>query len=138
MTPTTNGTGGDQILKQDELGRVRTPRAQREAILDQFEQSGMSGIAFAAHVGVKYPTFAHWLQQRRKAKADGGGSVSAPPAAPPVPARWLEVVAGSAPVASAGVVAVVLPGGARIEVRDCAGVALAAELIGRLGGVRPC
>ena len=51
MTSTTNDGGEGQILKQDELGRVRTPRAQREAILDQFEASGMSGIAFAAHVG---------------------------------------------------------------------------------------
>ena len=136
MTPTNSDTSGDQILKQDELGRVRTPRAQREAILDQFEASGMSGIAFAAHVGVKYPTFAHWVQQRRRARTEGGGSV--PPPAAPGPARWLEVVAGNCAPATVAAVAVVLPGGARIELRDAAGVALAAELINRVGGARGC
>jgi hypothetical protein len=31
------------ILKQDRLGRVRTPREKRERILEEFERSGMSG-----------------------------------------------------------------------------------------------
>ena len=41
------------------------PADRREAILDAFEQSGMSGSAFAKHIGVKYPTFATWVQKRR-------------------------------------------------------------------------
>jgi len=36
------------ILKTDVLGRVRMPKDRREAILDAFERSGMSGQAFAA------------------------------------------------------------------------------------------
>jgi transposase-like protein len=63
MTYTT--TTGD-ILVQDALGRVRTPLEKREQILDEYERSGMSGAAFAALVGVKYPTLASWIQQRRK------------------------------------------------------------------------
>jgi hypothetical protein len=36
------------ILKTDRQGRVRTPLAQREALLDAFECSGLSGMKFAA------------------------------------------------------------------------------------------
>ena len=53
-------------MVQDTLGRVRTPREKREQILDEYERSGMSGAAFAALVGVKYPTLASWIQQRRR------------------------------------------------------------------------
>jgi hypothetical protein len=42
-----------RYLKVDSQGRVRTPAGKREAILDEFERSGMSGPAFAEHVGVK-------------------------------------------------------------------------------------
>ena len=52
------------ILKTDGLGRVRTPLAQREALLDAFERSGLAGMKFAALHGVKYPSFANWVQQR--------------------------------------------------------------------------
>jgi hypothetical protein len=47
----------DQVLKIDAAGRVWTPRAQRDAALDEFERSGLSATKFAAHIGVKYPTF---------------------------------------------------------------------------------
>jgi len=55
-----------EILKTDGLGRVRTPAAQREALLDAFERSGLSGMKFAALHGVKYPSFANWVQQRKR------------------------------------------------------------------------
>jgi hypothetical protein len=54
------------ILKTDGLGRVRTPLAQREALLDAFGRSGLSGMKFAALHGVKYPSFANWVQQRKR------------------------------------------------------------------------
>jgi hypothetical protein len=54
------------LLKTDALGRVRTPAARRERLLDEFERSGMSGVKFAAFVGVKYQTFATWAQQRKR------------------------------------------------------------------------
>ena len=63
---TSMNTEETLILKTDVLGRVRMPAQRREAILDAFEQSGMSGQAFARHVGVKYPTFASWIQKRRR------------------------------------------------------------------------
>ena len=49
-------------------GRVQTQRARREELLDEFERSGASGQAFAAMVGVKYQTFASWIQKRRRAR----------------------------------------------------------------------
>ena len=57
---TSTNTEDTLILKTDALGRVRMPARRRETILDAFEQSGMSGKAFAKHVGVKYTTFATW------------------------------------------------------------------------------
>ena len=52
---------------------MRTPRAKREAILDEFDRSGMSGAEFAQYLGIKYQTFATWVQKRRTQK--GGGLV---------------------------------------------------------------
>lgn len=57
------------ILKTDSKGRVRTPAADREALLDMFEQGGMSGAAFARLHGIRYSTFAHWRYLRRKPTA---------------------------------------------------------------------
>jgi transposase-like protein len=83
MTDTTT-TGA--ILVQDTLGRVRTPREKREQILDEYERSGMSGAAFAALVGVKYPTLAWWIQQRRKDRKSASLATAAT-------LRWVEAVA---------------------------------------------
>ena len=54
------------VLKTDTKGRVHTPAAERDAILDLFEQGGMSGAASARLHGIRYPTFAHWRKQRRE------------------------------------------------------------------------
>ena len=44
-TPTTELI----ILKTDKLGRIQTTARDRETWLDAFEQSGMSGAAFAVN-----------------------------------------------------------------------------------------
>jgi hypothetical protein len=46
------------------MGRVRLPRARREELLDEYERSGISGVQFAAYVGIKYSTLASWIQER--------------------------------------------------------------------------
>ena len=85
-------TSGSELLKTDCLGRVRTSRARREAILDEFERSGGSGQQFAALLGIKYPTFAIWIQSRRRARRlaenlpETMERISAPASA------WLEAV----------------------------------------------
>lgn len=58
------------ILKTDVLGRITIGREQREAILNAFESSGMSGQAFAQHHGIKIQTFASWMQKRRRMRGD--------------------------------------------------------------------
>ena len=58
------------LLKADVLGRVTLGREQREAMLDAFEASGMSGQAFALQHGIKIQTFASWIQKRRHARGD--------------------------------------------------------------------
>lgn len=60
------------VLKTDELGRVRVPKERQEALLDEFERSGLSGVKFAALAGIKYPTFALWAQKRRKDREKQG------------------------------------------------------------------
>ena len=62
-----------ELLSSDVLGRVKTPAVKREAILDEFERSGMTALAFAEHIGVKYPTFATWVQKRKKRRGDYPG-----------------------------------------------------------------
>jgi len=56
------------VLKTDNRGRVQTPAARREQLLDEFERSGLSGQEFAKLVGVKYSTFATWARRRRRAR----------------------------------------------------------------------
>ena len=41
----------EQILKTDSCGRVRTPVKRREALLDEFDRSGVSAKKFAVLVG---------------------------------------------------------------------------------------
>ena len=57
---------GSEILKVDEVGRVRTPPEKREAMLAEYDRSGMTGAQFARFVGVRYSTLMYWLQKRRK------------------------------------------------------------------------
>ena len=56
----------EQVLKVDEAGRVRTPSESRDAVLDEFERSGMPRTQFAARLGGKYPTFASCEKQRKQ------------------------------------------------------------------------
>ena len=64
MTNTT--LTDEQVIKTDGLGRVQTPAARREKLLDEYVGSGLSGAKFAVLTGIKYSTFASWVQQRRR------------------------------------------------------------------------
>ena len=71
----TSTTAANEVLKQDRRGRVRVPRERREALLAEFARSGLSAAAFAQMTGIKYPTFANWLQERRKVQGPSAGVV---------------------------------------------------------------
>lgn len=124
MTSTTNTTALE-ILKQDRLGRVRTPRTKQEEILAQYDRSGMSGQQFAQYLGIKYQTFATWLQKRRKRR----GLVVATP-----PMSWVEAEVGSGQEIPSGKSGLVVElGGAILRVGDEREAKLAAALLGHLG-----
>ncbi|MFO1513209.1 MAG: transposase [Verrucomicrobiota bacterium] len=101
----------------DTKGRVRTSKAQRRAILAQFENSGMSAAEFARRTGLKYSTFALWVQRYRRTKRSERKS----------PVRLLEAVVAPTPL-SPGLL-VQLPAGARLEIREAGQVPLVAALL---------
>ncbi len=55
--------------KRDERGRRITPRSEREALVREYEQSGLTQKAFAQREGIKFPTFVSWLQELRRREA---------------------------------------------------------------------
>ena len=133
--------GPTTILKRDALGRVTLPREQREALIAEFERSGLRGTQFARIAGINYGTFASWMQDRRHARGDyarsdrGEARVS-----PAVPLRLMEaVVAPSAAGLSAAPdssLEVLLPGGAKMLIANAAQATLAAHLLNSLRA--PC
>ena len=138
MTTTKATIPGSElaILKQDGKGRVRTSEARREQLLDEFERSGLSGPQFATLTGIKYQTFATWVQRRKRAgvAASVAAKISGPAAES---VKWLEAVVESAHGSGAGVsLALQLPGGVRVEVADEKQAALAAMVVRALA--KPC
>jgi hypothetical protein len=125
---------GDQssragLLRLDTRGRVRTGRERREALLAQFDRSGLSGARFARMAGIKYPTFAGWLHQRRGRDAGPKrpGSVT-----------WVEAAVPPEPAARP--LRVQLPGGAWMEPASpaqCRDAALLLKELAKAGGA-PC
>lgn len=120
----TSLKGVDEVLKQDERGRVRVSRERREGLLAEFEKSGMSGAKFARLAGLNYQTFIGWVRRRKAlatGSADGSGVV-----------RFLEAVVGSRDEAStcgSGGLQLELPGGTRLRIDAPGQLPLAAELI---------
>lgn len=137
-----DGVAEDQIAKRDALGRVSTSRERREALLDEFERSGLKGAQFARAVGLNYQTFATWVQKRRHERGDyskrrGVGALPAGSASGS-PVNWIEAVAAapmrSTPVSAAAVDAlqVNLPGGVHLAICTPQQAALAAQLLNAL------
>lgn len=131
MTPTITEPV-EQILIQDSLGRVRTPRERREALLEEYERSGMSGIAFAEKYGIKYTTLASWIQKKKK---QSQGDQKGPEMG--VGVQWVEaVVPEQRDYMEQGGRLIVRIGGAEMEVADRKGAMLAVEVLRQLGGIR--
>ncbi len=63
MQSTTAALETSEILRRDKRGRVWLKPKRREALLDEFEKSGMSGAQFARLTGVKYSSFQNWVPQ---------------------------------------------------------------------------
>lgn len=119
----------DALVKFDRRGRLRYAPEQKAALVEAFATSGLSGPKFAALHGVKYQTFAAWLQKRKR----GGGELAGLPA--PAGLALVEVEAVEIPCRDNGL-RVILPGRCEVHVSDSASVPLAAALIRELS--RPC
>jgi hypothetical protein len=127
------------LLKQDVRGRVQTPTARREELLDEFERGGLSGGKFAALVGVKYSTFASWVAKRKRARAGKSGaknttSVGALRLVEAMLPAGCEVHATS----RAEALSVHLVGGMRLEITHESQARLAAALLKALEAARSC
>jgi DNA-binding transcriptional regulator YiaG len=66
MISTASLLSAGEILKQDSLGRVRTPLGKRLEILAAFDGAGMSAARFAAMVRINYSTICSWVQERKQ------------------------------------------------------------------------
>ena len=114
----------------DSRGRVQTPPQRREALLDEFERSGLSGRRFAEMVGIVPVTFSAWVCQRRRNRAEAkklSGRIE--------PIALLEAVLEerSSPLVSVAERLVIeLGGGAKVQVSTREQLALIAELVGLL------
>lgn len=130
-----------QILSQDARGRVLATQERRDLVLEEYDRSGMSGVRFAQYVGIKYTTLAHWLRRRRRQRQrekllTNGGGETEPGGSN---GTWIEAVVdkkASAARAPAGALRIYFAAGAYCQVSSAAEVALAAELLGRLGAKR--
>lgn len=110
------------LVKTDSRGRMRVSKEQRQAVLSQYEQSGMSAAKFARVAGLKYSTLAGWLQRYRRSRPKGRRRQ----------VRMLEAVVEGAVSnqASPGKgVCLYLPCGLRLELSSMADVPLAAALV---------
>ena len=130
--------GSEAILKTDVLGRIKTPAARREQLIDEFERSGLSGCKFAELAGLKYQTFATWVQKRRRkngtyAKLPTKRSQRADSV------RWLEAVVQEAQDSKPRMkesIILELRGGGRVEISHAKQLPLAAGLLRELES--PC
>ena len=124
---------GSEILKVDEVGRIQTPPEKREALLAEYDRSGMTGAQFARFSGVRYATLMSWLQRRRK---EAGCSEQVTTPGPDQP-RWLEArVEGEVPKSENLVME--MGGGIRMLVGNRTQAALAGELLRAMGLGRGC
>lgn len=132
---------GENLMPSDARGRVLVPKERREALLDEFERSGLSGVKFAQMAGIKYPTFAYWASKRREARrASATESGSGAQGSVGFVEAVLDRTAPGVMIGGGGL-AIELPGGARVQVQSPLQLQLAAELVRLLAaspGVRSC
>ena len=119
MATITDQTSG-AIIKSDRSGRTRYTRQYKHEVLEAYESSSLSAPAFAKQCGIKYPTFAAWIAQRKHGEAtpDREGSAF----------LFAEVSTGT----SGPALEVHLPGGAVARATDADQIHLLAALLRQL------
>ncbi len=117
-------TSVPSLLKADARGRVRATPERRAAILAEFDRSGVSAAQFARLAGLKYSTFAQWVQRHRRPRP------SRKPAGRSL--RLLEAIVAphaKSPVRADEPLRLHLPGGGQLAVTSTAHVPLVAALL---------
>lgn len=135
-TMTSTKASGNTLIKADSIGRVRVGKEHREKLLNAFECSSLSGVKFAELHGIKYQTFATWVQKRRSEPGDVSSKspeklmeslieldIPAPSQAPPV--RSTNLVAEHT-------------SGVRVTISDSTQAELAAALFNKLNRQSQC
>lgn len=117
------------ILKADRRGRLRYTKEQKQALVEAYESSGLSGPRFASLHGVNYQTLVSWLKKHRH---DDG---SHPALSSLVPA---ELEAPTQRVGGALPLEILLPCGVRLAIHTSSQVGLAATLMRELQNMRSC
>ena len=105
-------------IKTDKAGRRRLSNEHKEALLDAFELSSMSGAQFAKKYGLVYPTFASWIKKRRESRASMEMTSK--------PSEFVELDLGESETQP---LVVELPQGVRIKIADSSQVQLAVVLL---------
>ena len=116
---------------------MRMPPERREALLAEFDRSGLTLTRFAELAGVRYSTFATWLQQRRNKRAASQEKEKVTPK----PVQFAEALVDGTlqPAPSVGcALKVALPGGAHLVLTDAVQITLAVQLLNALQKSRPC
>ena len=140
----TSTMGQDLIVKVDRIGRIKTPRERREALLAEFDRSGMSGQQFAKWAGIKYGTFITWVQKRRRKGAPGQAEDKPVATGAKSEVRWVEAVMEKAAAkkseANPNATVMIVHGasGVRLELSEERHVLWAAKLLRHLEVPGPC
>jgi len=124
------------LIRMDATGRVRTNASQREALLDAYESSGLSGPEFAVRHGVKYQTFATWLQKRKRSNG-GYPALAVHDGEKAFPLLLAEVERQESSPPPAIPLEVQLPGSSSTAIHDKAQLGPAVELLRQLARRSP-
>lgn len=119
MQSTSSDSPDTTIIRTGSDGRLRYTPAQRGELLEAFDRSGLSALAFSKQHGICYQTFIAWLRKRRQP-----GDVF-PPGIP----AFAEVMLPESTTTPCAALRIVLPCGTALEVSSRAALPLAAELL---------
>lgn len=124
------------IIRTDSIGRIRISAEHREQLLDSYEQSSLAGTKFAKLHGIKYQTFATWVQKRKRQRGEYElTSKEAPPEKLLQSLVELDVTAASH---INDALSVEHTSGVRLSVSTPAQAQLAATLLNNLKPQTPC
>ena len=126
------------VIPSDRLGRLLVRAEQRCLILEAFDASSLSAMAFARQHGLYYSTFANWVKKRRKdVSAQASPVARATTADRPVFAEVLVRETKTAPDLQPSL-KVNLSCGVSLKISDPIQMPLVIELVQALAASRPC